>query len=131
MKMRSIVTAGAAALLALSLAVPAAAGDFDIFEKWMSGEAKVGDYPYIEEALSVWDDRMAYPRIDAMVNNQDKALELFIAGEGAMIWSEGAMMPLINGMCSDSALPIVKTLAQIKADGNCVSQGAFTKPRDT
>lgn len=64
-----------------------AAGDLDIFEKWMSGEAKVADYPYVEEALSVWDDRMMYPRTDAMANNQDKALELFIAGEGAMIFT--------------------------------------------
>ena len=35
----------------------------------------------------MWDDRMLYPRTDAMANNQDKALELFIAGEGAMIFT--------------------------------------------
>ena len=178
------------------------AGDLDIFEKWMTGEAKVADYPYIEESLSVWDDRMLYPRTDAMANNQDKSLELFIAGEGAMIftgnwnigeieakgagsgfeydffvppiddtensgkmgvlvdqcfmvnpnsdateealgfleywvtdgamiWSEGTMMPLITGVSSDNMLPVVKTIADIKASGNYVSQGAFTKPMDT
>lgn len=64
-----------------------AAGDLDIFDQWMSGKAGVADYPYVEEALSVWDDRMLYPRTDAMANNQGKALELFIAGEGAMIFT--------------------------------------------
>lgn len=179
-----------------------AAGDYDIFEKWMSGEAKVADYPYIDEALSIWDDRMTYPRTDAMANNQDKALELFISGEGAMLftgnwnigeldsrgkelgfefdffvppvddnpdsakmgvltdqcfmvnpnadavedalgfleywvtdgaltWSEGTMMPMLNGVSSDKQLPVVKTMAEIKASGQAVSQGAFTKPLDT
>lgn len=63
------------------------AGDLDIFEKWMTGEAGIADYPYIEESLAVWDDRMEYPRTDAMANNQDKALELFIAGKGAMLFT--------------------------------------------
>lgn len=50
----------------------------------MSGEKKLTDYDYMDEALSVWDKRMTYPRMDAMANNQDKALELFVTGQGAI-----------------------------------------------
>lgn len=177
-----------------------AAGDLDLYEKLMSGEKKLTDYAYFDEALSVWDGRMTYPRMDAMANNQDKALELFVTGQGAMIftgnwnigemlaksegtdfefdffvppidndesavlcttvdqsfmvnpnadcvdesiefleywategaltWSETTMMPLITGESSDKLLPVVKTMAELKAT-NSISQGIFTKPFDT
>lgn len=176
------------------------AGDLDLYEKLMSGEKKLTDYDYFDEALSVWDGRMTYPRVDAMANNQDKELELFVTGQGAMIftgnwnigemiaksegsdfefdfflppiddkgtaklcttvdqtfminpnsdcveesieflkywategaltWSETTMMPLITGISSDKLLPVVKTMAELKAT-NSISQGIFTKPFDT
>ena len=154
-----------------------AAGDLDLYEKLMSGEKKLTDYDYMDEALSVWDKRMTYPRMDAMANNQDKALELFVTGQGAMIftgnwnlegrnmqtiivllnpgmienadcaeeavefleywvtdgaltWSETTMMPLITGESSDKLLPVVKSMAELKANSS-ISQGIFTKPFNT
>lgn len=177
-----------------------AAGDLDLYEKLMSGESKLTDYDYFDEALTVWDGRMTYPRMDAMANNQDKALELFVTGQGAMIftgnwnigemlaksegtdfefdfflppiddegsaklcttvdqsfmvnpnsdcaeealefltywatdgaleWSETTMMPLITGETSDNLLPVVKTMAELKAN-NSIAQGIFTVPFDT
>lgn len=177
-----------------------AAGDLDLYEKLMNGDSKLADYPYFDEALSVWDGRLKYPRLDAMANNQDKALEEFVAGDGAMIftgnwnigeilaksegtdfefdfflppidndgsaklcttvdqtfmvnpnadcvdesleflkywatdgaltWSETTMMPLITGQTSDKLLPVVKSMAGLKATSS-ISQGVFTKPFDT
>ena len=163
-------------------------------------QKKLTDYDYMDEALSVWDKRMTYPRMDAMANNQDKALELFVTGQGAMIftgnwnigemlaksegtdfefdfflppiddegsaklctmvdqsfmvnpnsdcaeeavefleywvtdgaltWSETTMMPLITGESSDKLLPVVKSMAELKANSS-ISQGIFTKPFNT
>lgn len=177
-----------------------AAGDLDLYVNLMDGTKKLSDYPYFDEALTVWDGRMKYPRVDAMANNQDKALEEFVAGEGAMIftgnwnigeilaksegsdfefdfflppidnddsarlcttvdqtfmvnpnadcvnesleflqywatdgaleWSETTMMPLITGETSDELLPVVKSMADLKANKS-ISQGVFTKPFDT
>ena len=64
-----------------------AAGDNDLFEKLMSGEKKLADYPYMLEALQVWAERMQWHRLDALANNQDKALELFVAEEGVMVYT--------------------------------------------
>jgi raffinose/stachyose/melibiose transport system substrate-binding protein len=71
-------------------------GDIDFFEKLMTGKAKFTDYPYVLEGLKVWQQRMQWYRSDAMANNQSKSLELFVAGEGAMLyngsWSIGDLM---------------------------------------
>lgn len=71
-------------------------GDLDFFEKLMSGESKFADYPYVLEALNTWQQRMQWHRPDAMANDQNKALELFVAGEGAMMyngsWSIGDLI---------------------------------------
>lgn len=47
-----------------------------------------------------------------------------------MSWSETTMMPLITGESSDKLLPVVKTMAELKAN-HSISQGIFTKPFDT
>ena len=177
-----------------------AAGDTDLFEKLMSGEGKLADYPYFLEGLQVWQQRMQWHRPDALANNQNKSLELFVAGEGAMLytgswgvgdivamipdgsdfafdfflapiddnpdspklnvqvdqafmvnpksefadqaldfmefwvtegstdWSETTLLPLTTGKTTDDLLPLVKTLAEIKASGNIAHYGDFTKP---
>lgn len=175
-----------------------AAGDKDLFENLMTGKKKFADYPYFKEALEVWQQRMQWSRLDAMSNNQNKALELFVAGEGAMfytgswgvgdlvamvgdsdfefnffvapiddansqklnvqvdqafmvnpssenpemaqkfleywitegslVWSETTLLPLTTGKSSDSLLPLVKTLAEIKESGDIAHYGSFTKP---
>ncbi len=78
-----------------------AAGDNDIFEKLMSGEAKLTDYPYIAEGLELWGQRLKYMRPDAMDNNQNAALEVFAAGEAAMMyfgtWGIGDLEAMIAG----------------------------------
>ncbi|MDF2484232.1 MAG: msmE 23 [Herbinix sp.] len=75
-------------------------GDNDIFEQLMSGDKKVTDYTYIKEGLEVWQERMQWARDDAMSNNQDKSLELFVAGQGAMLytgsWSVGDLVAKIG-----------------------------------
>jgi raffinose/stachyose/melibiose transport system substrate-binding protein len=174
-------------------------GDKDLFEKIMNGDKKVTDYPYFKEALEVWQQRMQWSRDDAMSNNQDKSLELFVAGEGAMLytgswsvgdlvakigdsdfefdffvapiddnpdnqklnvqvdqafmvnpqseysemalkfmefwitdgaltWSEITQCPLTTGQTSDQLLPLIQTIAEIKASGNIAHYGDFTKP---
>jgi len=62
-------------------------GDYDFFEKLMSGEKKFTDYPYVLEGLKVWQQRLQWFRTDAMANDQNKSLELFVAGEGAMLYT--------------------------------------------
>ncbi len=46
-------------------------------------------------------------------------------------WSEMSQMPLLTGVTSDKLLPLVKTLAEIKASGNIAHYGDFTKPFST
>ena len=60
------------------------AGDKDVFEKLMKGDAKFSDYPYFAEALKNWTARMVKPRNDDMSNTQDMGLEVFAAGGAAM-----------------------------------------------
>jgi raffinose/stachyose/melibiose transport system substrate-binding protein len=65
-----------------------AAGDWDFYENLMSGKKKVTDYPYFIEALNNWTERIkGYTRMDSVSNNQDKMLELFVSGQGAMIYT--------------------------------------------
>lgn len=77
-------------------------GDNDMFEKLMSGEKKVADYPYFEEALRVWGERMTgWARTDATSNKQTDANEVFISGQAAMLyqgtWNIGTIEDAIEG----------------------------------
>jgi raffinose/stachyose/melibiose transport system substrate-binding protein len=70
------------------------AGDFDFYENLMNGKKKLADYPYILEGLQRWQERTRpWPRNDAMASNQDKGLEMFVSGQGAMVqcgsWNVG------------------------------------------
>lgn len=76
-----------------------AAGNTDLFDSLMTGKKKFADYPYFLEGLKVWQQRMKYYRADALANNQDKSLELFVSGKGAMLytgsWSVGDLVAKI------------------------------------
>ena len=77
-------------------------GDNDMFEKLMSGEKKVTDYPYFEEGLRVWGERMTgWARPDATSNKQTDANEVFISGQAAMLyqgtWNIGSIENAIAG----------------------------------
>ncbi len=77
-------------------------GDKDMFEKLMSGEKKVADYPYFAEALKVWGERMTgWARPDATSNKQTDANEVFVSGQAAMLyqgtWNIGTLESLIAG----------------------------------
>ena len=77
-------------------------GDKDMFEKLMSGEKKVADYPYFAEALKVWGERMTgWARPDATSNKQTDANEVFVSGQAAMLyqgtWNIGTLEALIEG----------------------------------
>ena len=77
-------------------------GDNDMFEKLMSGEKKVTDYPYFEEGLRVWGERMTgWARPDATSNKQTDANEVFISGQAAMLyqgtWDIGSIENAIAG----------------------------------
>jgi raffinose/stachyose/melibiose transport system substrate-binding protein len=62
------------------------AKDLNLFESLMNGSKKLSDYPYFAEGLKVWQERMRWARKDAMANSQDKALEIFLSGQAAMIY---------------------------------------------
>jgi raffinose/stachyose/melibiose transport system substrate-binding protein len=76
------------------------AGDKDLFENLMNGKKKLTDYPYFEEGLKVWRERMQGARKDAIANSQDKALEIFLSGQAAMLymgsWSIGDLVAKIG-----------------------------------
>ena len=55
----------------------------------------------------------------------------YVVTDKDMIWDEVTMVHLTTRVSSDNMLPVVKTIADIKASSNYVSQGAFTKPMDT
>ncbi len=78
-----------------------AGGDMDIFEKLMSGEKKLADYPYFKDGLELWGQRLAWMRDDAMVNDQNAALEVFTSGQAAMMyfgsWGIGDLEAMIEG----------------------------------
>jgi raffinose/stachyose/melibiose transport system substrate-binding protein len=78
------------------------AGDWDFYENIMNGTKKMTDYPYLMEALNYWTDRVkGYTRTDSISNNQDKMLELFVSGQGAMIltgtWNVGDILEKTQG----------------------------------
>lgn len=71
-------------------------GNLDMFEKLMSGDAKVADYPYFAEALQQWADRMGdWAGPNAMTNGQAQANEEFLTGKAAMLyqgtWNYGSI----------------------------------------
>ncbi len=77
-------------------------GDKDMFEKLMSGEKKIADYPYFAEGLKVWGERMTgWARPDATSNKQTDANEVFISGQAAMLyqgtWNIGTIEDSIAG----------------------------------
>lgn len=76
-------------------------GDNDLFEKLMSGEKKLTDYPYFKDGLELWGQRLAWMRDDAMVNDQNAALEVFSSGQAAMMyfgtWGIGDLEAMIEG----------------------------------
>ncbi len=76
-------------------------GDHDMFEKLMSGEKQVTDYPYFREALESWQLRIGdWARNDATSNDQTAANELFVSGQTAMLyqgtWSYGSIEDLLK-----------------------------------
>lgn len=77
------------------------AGDNDLFAKLMSGDAKLTDYPYFAEGLETWAKRLQWMRDDAMVNDQNAALEVFTSGQAAMLyfgtWGIGDLEAMIEG----------------------------------
>ena len=77
-------------------------GDKDMFEKLMSGEKKVTDYPYFAEALEIWGERMGdWAAPNATSNKQTDANEMFISGQAGMLyqgtWNIGSIESLIGG----------------------------------
>lgn len=77
------------------------AGDTDVFEKLMSGDAKLADYPYFKDGLDTWAKRLQWMRSDAMSNDQNAALEVFASGKAAMMyfgtWGIGDLESMIAG----------------------------------
>lgn len=75
-------------------------GDYDMFEKLMSGEKQVADYPYFAEALEAWGARMGtgWARNDATSNGQSDANEVFLSGQAGMLyqgtWNYGTIEDL-------------------------------------
>ena len=77
-------------------------GDNDMFEKLMSGEKKVTDYPYFAQGLETWARRIGnWARSDATSNHQTDANEVFISGNAGMLyqgtWNIGSIEALIEG----------------------------------
>lgn len=80
-------------------------GKLDMFEKLMSGEAKIADYPYFKESIETWGRRIGagkgWARPDAVSNKQDGGNEVFISGEAAMLyqgtWNIGTIEQKIAG----------------------------------
>ena len=71
-------------------------GDLDMFEKLMSGEKKVADYPYFADALKMFGDRVTgWAGANAMTNGQAQANEEFLTGKAAMLfqgtWNYGSI----------------------------------------
>ena len=63
-------------------------GDKDMFEKLMSGEKQVKDYPYFAAGLQNWTDRMGQGWADpsAVSNKQTDANEMFVSGKAGMLY---------------------------------------------
>jgi raffinose/stachyose/melibiose transport system substrate-binding protein len=62
------------------------AGKTDAWTQLMSGAKKFADYPEWSKALELWTTRMQFSRIDDMGNDQNKALDAFASGKGAMMY---------------------------------------------
>jgi raffinose/stachyose/melibiose transport system substrate-binding protein len=64
-------------------------GDLKWMEDQMSGSKKLADYPYTKESVEWWIKRIPkeYMRLDAIANDQVKAVDLFVAGQGAMYYT--------------------------------------------
>jgi raffinose/stachyose/melibiose transport system substrate-binding protein len=67
--------------------------------------------------------------VNPQAENSDVALNFmeYWITEG-VAWSEMSQMPLLTGVTSDKLLPMVKTLAEIKASGEIAHYGDFTMP---
>ena len=67
--------------------------------------------------------------VNPQAENSDVALSFmeYWITEG-VAWSEMSQMPLLTGVTSDKLLPMVKTLAEIKASGEIAHYGDFTMP---
>lgn len=67
--------------------------------------------------------------VNPQAENADVALDFmeYWITEG-IAWSELSQMPLLTGVTSDKLLPMVSTLAEMKASGNIAHYGDFTKP---
>ncbi|MEA5015181.1 MAG: extracellular solute-binding protein [Candidatus Limiplasma sp.] len=67
--------------------------------------------------------------VNPQAENADVALNFmeYWITEG-IAWSELSQMPLLTGVTSDKLLPMVSTLAEMKASGNIAHYGDFTKP---
>ncbi len=78
-----------------------AAGDKDLFEELMSGERKLSEYSYFTDGLNLWAQRLQWMRADAMTNDQNAALEVFVSGEAGMMyfgtWGIGDLESMIEG----------------------------------
>ena len=107
-------------------------GDKDMFEKLMSGEKKVTDYPYFAEALEIWGERMGdWAAPNATSNKQTDANEMFISGQAGMLyqgtWNIGSIESLIRGtdFSTTVAAEIDKT-GKVTKDVIVPADGAYT-----
>jgi raffinose/stachyose/melibiose transport system substrate-binding protein len=64
-------------------------GDLNFMGDQMSGKKKIADFLWTKEAVEWWLKRIPreYMRRDAIANDQVKAVDLFLAGEGAMFYT--------------------------------------------
>ena len=77
-------------------------GDYDLFEKLMSGEKKVADYSYFADGLESMGLRIGdWARNDATSNSQNDANEVFVSGQAGMLfngtWNISTLQSLIEG----------------------------------
>lgn len=78
-------------------------GDYDMFEKLMSGEKKIADYPYFAKGLQEWADRIGtnWAANNATSNKQTDANEMFVSGKAGLLyqgtWNIGSIEQLIAG----------------------------------
>ena len=80
-------------------------GKLDMFEKLMSGEAKLADYPYFQKAVEVWGERIGagkgWSLPEAVANDQTAGNETFISGKAGMLyqgtWNIGSIEEKIVG----------------------------------
>jgi len=81
------------------------AGQLDMFEKLMKGEAKIADYPYFQKAVEIWGERIGagkgWALPEAVANDQTAGNETFISGKAGMLyqgtWNIGTIEQMIQG----------------------------------